>query len=111
MKVSAELMEITEEMTNKKLVEALNKNFQELKETSENRDQVMLNSIGNLEKQIRGTKSIIENLQSDMIKGFNNSNEKINALDTKINQVSKNLGDKLDNIIDRLGGIENLLTE
>lgn len=107
MKVSAELIKITEEMANKQLVDALNKNFQELKETSENRDQVMLNSIDNLEKHIRGTKSIIENLQSDMIKGFNNSNEKINALDIK----GKNLGDKLDDIINRLGGIENLLTE
>ncbi len=111
MKVTAELIEIKEEMTNKELVDALNQNFHELKESSENRDQVMLNSIDNLEKHIRGTKSIIENLKSDMIKGFNNSNEKINALDTKINQVSKNLNDKLDNIIDRLGGIENLLTE
>ena len=109
MKTTAELIKITEKMTNKELVDAINKNFQELKETSENRDQVMLNSIGNLETQIRGTKSIIENLQSEMIKRFNNSNTKIEALDTKINQVSKNLGDKLDNINDRLGGIENLL--
>ena len=105
MKATAELITITEEMANKELVDALNKNFQELKETSENRDQVMLNSISNLEKHLKGTRSIIENFQTDMINRFNNSNTKIDALDIK----SKNLGDKLDDIINRLGGIENLL--
>lgn len=97
MKVSAELIEITEKMTNKELVDALNKNFQELKETSENRDQAILNSIGSLDKQIKGIKTLIEFTQDDMIKRSNNSNEKINTIDGKLDKVLKWIDTQSDN--------------
>lgn len=95
MKVSAELIKITEEMANKQLVDALNKNFQELKETSENRDQVMLNSIGKLETRMDRLETRMDKLETRMTN-----------LETRMTSVE----DKLDKIIDHLSG-KKLLTE
>lgn len=66
MKTHAQLITITEEMANTELVDALNKNFQELKETSENRDQVILNAIGELQKDVNSLKTDVGSLKSDV---------------------------------------------
>lgn len=62
MKTYAQLITITEDMANKELVDALNKNFLELKESSENRDQVMLNAIGELQKDVASLKYNVDRI-------------------------------------------------
>lgn len=95
MKVNAELFKITEEMVNKELVDALNKNFLELKESSENRDQVMLNSIRRLETKTANLETRISNLETRMTN-----------LENRMERVEFNL----NQIIDHLSG-KKLLTE
>ncbi|MDF1676663.1 MAG: hypothetical protein P1U44_13190 [Vicingaceae bacterium] len=68
MKTHAELIKITEEMQNKELVDALNKNFTELKESSEKRDQVMLNAIGKLEAKTSNLEIRMSKLENRMEK-------------------------------------------
>ncbi|NGF75764.1 hypothetical protein G5B10_07725 [Fluviicola sp. SGL-29] len=66
MKVNAELIKITEEMQSKELVDALNHNFQELKESSEQRDQALLNAIGRVEKDVASLKMDVSSLKYDV---------------------------------------------
>lgn len=66
MKVNAELITIEEEMQSKELVDALNKNFQELKESFEQRDQVMLNAIGNLEIKTTNLENRLERVELNL---------------------------------------------
>ncbi len=66
MKTHAQLITITEDMANKELVDALNKNFQELKESSEQRDQVMLNAIGKLETKTANLENRMERVEFNL---------------------------------------------
>ena len=66
MKTSAELTKITEEMQSKELVDALNKNFQELKEASDNKIQVLTNSVGRLETDMKDVKNRLGNVESNL---------------------------------------------
>lgn len=62
MKVKAELIIMKEEMTHKDLIDALNKNFKEIDETSYNRDQAILNSIGRVEKDVASLKTDVSRI-------------------------------------------------
>jgi len=69
MKITAELKEITQEMTStQELADALNHNFKELKEASDNKIQVLSNSIGRLEASMTDVKARLGNVESGVQK-------------------------------------------
>lgn len=109
MKTHAQLITITEEMANKELVDALNKNFLELKESSENRDQVMLNAIGELQKDVNSLKKDVNSLKTDV----GSLKTDVGSLKTDVNSLKTDVGSlkyEIARIIDHLSG-RKLLTE
>ena len=96
MKITAELKEITQEMTTtQELADALNHNFKELKEASEDRGQAMLNSIKRVESKVEKLGTRLGNVE------------------TRLGNVESRLGNvefNLRQIMDHLSG-KKLLTE